>query len=139
MRKTLSSGNGSLMIRMIDVVFILLFGFIAVSQISQAEAVEPPKSQEAMMKAPEGPDIVIVGIRGKNVYSVEGGEKVFRQLHRLESYLKNASRRAKQGKRDFQVRIRAGWDAPVQDALKVANMCRDLGYVKGIDVVRVES
>ena len=126
------------MIRMIDVVFILLFGFIAVSQISQAEAVEPPKSEEAMMKAPEGPHIVIVGVRGEGVYSVEGGEKLFRRLDQLQRYLKSASEKAKGNNEEFQVRIRAEWNAKLEDALRVAKLCRDSEFVKGFDVVKVK-
>ncbi|MFQ5627297.1 MAG: ExbD/TolR family protein [bacterium] len=138
MRKRRRSGNGSMMIRMIDVVFILLFGFIAVSQISQAEAIEPPESDEALMTAPEGPHILVIGVKASDRFSVENGEKVFATVHSLRSYIEQAARQAIDAEEEFRVRIRANWDAPIESCMKVAKLCRDLGYAKGIDVLKVQ-
>lgn len=138
MTKRRRSGNGSLMIRMIDIVFILLFGFIAVSQISQAEAIEPPESEEALLAAPEGPHILVIGVKAADRFSVENGEKVFRNVHSLRKYLEQAAGRAAGSGEEFRVRIRANWDAPIETCMKAAKLCRDLGFAKGIDVLKVQ-
>lgn len=136
MRKRKRLSNGSLMIRMIDVVFILLFGFVAVSQISQAEEFKPPKSEEADESAPEGPEITIIGVHGNSTYTLEGGSITVRDMGALQRYLQQASVKARQNGADFKIRIRSNFDTPIDECLRVAKLCRDLGYAKGIDVVR---
>jgi biopolymer transport protein ExbD len=137
LRKRRRSGNSNLMIRMIDVVFILLFGFIAVSQISQVEAIEPPNSNEALNSAPEGPHVLVIGVKSADRFSVENGDKVFRNLYSLKNYIEQAAGKAADAEQEFRVRIRANWDAPIESCMKVAKLCRDLGYAKGIDVLKV--
>lgn len=137
MRKRRKHGSGNLMIRMIDIVFILLFGFVAVSQISQAEATEPPKSEEASMDAPEGTHVLIIGVQNENHFSLEGGTKVFDDLHKLRSFVEQANAELVGREQALRVRIRAGWNAPIESCMRVAKLCRDLGIAKGIDVVKV--
>ena len=127
------------MIRMIDVVFILLFGFIAVSQISQAEAIEPPESDEALMSAPEGPSILVIGVKAANRFSVENGAEIFTNTRSLKNYIEQAAGKARGAEKEFRVRIRANWDVPIESCMKVARLCRDLAYAKGIDVLKVQN
>lgn len=131
-------GKSNLMIRMIDIVFILLFGFIAVSQISSAEAIEPPKSTEAEEGAPPGTVILIIGVRADGTFTIDREQRNFRSVRRLEAYLAAARDEASAQGKQLGVRIRANWDAPVDLALKVARICRDLGIPKGLDVIRVK-
>ncbi len=120
-------GKNNLMIRMIDIVFILLFGFIAVSQISSAEAIDPPKSTEAEKGAPQGTLVLIIGVRADGTFTVDRDQRNFKRLSSLRRY------------KMLGVRIRANWDAPVEKAMKVAKMCRELGIPKGLDVIRVKN
>ena len=129
--------HGTLMVRMIDVVFILLFGFIAVSQISKAEAIEPSKSTEAEEKAPEGASITIINVRSDGVYSADGGDIVMHSSRELRGYLRNAKNEANAKKIKLGVRIRSAWDAPAQKTLAVAKVCRELNIPKGLDVVKI--
>ncbi len=129
--------NGTLMLRMIDVVFILLFGFIAVSQISKAEAIEPSKSTEAEEKAPEGASITIINVRSDGVYSADGGDILMRSTREIRGYLRNALNEARARNMKLGVRIRSSWDAPAQKTLAVAKVCRELGIPKGLDVIKI--
>ena len=131
-------GQGKLMIRMIDIVFILLFGFIAVSQISRAEAIEPSKSTEADEATPDGAFIVIIGVRTNGTFSAEGGLKEFSRVSQLKYYLKAQQRKARLEGKKIGVRIRANHDAPVLKSLAVAKACKELGIAKGLDVVKVK-
>ncbi|KAA3657737.1 MAG: hypothetical protein DWQ10_12635 [Calditrichaeota bacterium] len=130
-------GNGNLMIRMIDVVFILLFGFIAVSQISKAEALEPSQSTEAEEKAPEGAYVTIINVRSNGVYSANGGDMILRTPNDVKSFLVSEMKRAKKDEKKLGVRIRASWDAPSRKTLAVAKVCRELNVPKGLDVVKI--
>lgn len=130
-------GKNNLMIRMIDIVFILLFGFIAVSQISRAEAIDPPKSTEADEGVPDAAMIVVVGVHSNGTYAVDRDDTTFTRLKDLRRYLQQVNREAQREGRLLGVRIRANWDAPAKYALQVARLCRELGIPKGLDVVRV--
>lgn len=138
MQKKRYNPHGSLMIRMIDIVFILLFGFIAVSQISQAEATKPPQSREAQEAAPDGPHILIVGVSDKAGYTLNGGSNAIENLDDLKAAIADAAKQAKDAGQEFRVRIRASWDASIHKSMRVARLCRELGYAKGIDVVKVK-
>lgn len=130
-------GKGTLMLRMIDIVFILLFGFIAVSQISSAKAIDPPKSKEAAEAAPDGARIVIVGVQQDGTYPIDDGSVTFRELSELREYLTVAAYEAKSADQRLGVRIRAHWQSPIEHSLAVARLCKELGIPKGLDVVKV--
>ena len=131
--------KSTLMIRMIDIVFILLFAFIAVSQIGSSSAIDPPKSTEAMDSAPDDAHTVIIGVTKEGTYPVESGSLVLRNLNELKRYLIQQTNQAKKQGEQLGVRIRANWDSPVEYGLAVARLCRDLGLVKGLDVVKLNA
>lgn len=129
--------KSTLMIRMIDIVFILLFGFIAVSQLGSSSAIEPPKSTEAMDSAPDDAHTIIIGVTKAGTYPVESGNLVLGNMDELKRYLmQQANEAALQGEQ-LGVRIRANWDSPVEYGLAVAKLCRNLGLAKGLDVVKL--
>ncbi len=136
-KRTADRKRNNLMIRLIDIVFILLFGFIAVSQISNAEAIDPAKSTEARQGAPEGAVILIVGVHADGTFTVDRDSKSFRRLRDLRQYLGRLQSQLQAEGKPLGVRIRANWDAPTRYSLQVARLCRDLGIPKGLDVVRV--
>ena len=130
--------KSNLMLRLIDVVFILLFGFIAVSQIGSSVSIEPPKSSEAMETAPDDDHIVIVGVTKEGTYPVDS-DLIFTSLSQLRLYIVQKAREAEKSGTQLGVRIRANWDAPVEYAMAVAKLCRDMGLAKGLDVVKLNS
>ena len=129
--------RGTLMIRMIDIVFILLFGFVAVSQISRAEDIEPSKSTQAEKAAPDGVHVVVIGVRSDGSYSGEGGDVEFASLDAVRTYIESRQKQVAHEQKKLGVRIRANWDAPALQALRVAKLCKTLQVPKGLDVVRV--
>lgn len=128
-----------LMIRMIDIVFILLFAFIAVSHIGSSSAIEPPQSTEAMESAPAGTHTVIIGVTKEGAYPVESGGTVLRNMNELKRYLMQQASKASSQGAQLGVRIRANWDSPVEYGLAVARLCRDMGFAKGLDVVKLNA
>lgn len=130
--------TGNLVIRLIDIVFLLLFGFIAVSQVDSGAAIEPPKSTEANTAAPDGAEIIIIGVTKEGTYPVDNGYQVLKNQRELQAYLVEKTRQANSRKARLGVRIRANFDAPVEYGLAVARLCRDLSLPKGLDVVRMD-
>jgi len=132
--------NGSkLIIRLIDIVFILLFGFIAVSQIDSSAAIDPPKSTEAVNTTPEGTKTIVIGVTKEGTYPIESGETVLTSIDELRYYLTEQIGEAELEGLELGIRIRAHWDSPVEYGLAVARLCRDLGLPKGLDVVKLSS
>jgi len=129
-------GKSSLVIRLIDVVFILLFGFIAVSQIDTTVAIEPPTSAEADAGVPEGTHIIIIGVTKEGTYPIEGGDTVLKSRAELYKFLASSARQAENEGKKLGIRIRAYWDSPVEYGLEIANICRTIGIPKGLDVVK---
>lgn len=129
--------KNKLMIRLIDIVFILLFGFIAVSQIDSTAMIEPPKSTEAEEGIPEGTQIIIIGITKDGTYQVNAGEEtVLKNSNELRQYLTKLANQAEIEGAQLGVRIRAHWNVSVKDGLAVASICSNLGIPKGLDVVK---
>ncbi|NIR50653.1 biopolymer transporter ExbD [candidate division KSB1 bacterium] len=129
--------NTRTIIRLIDIVFILLFGFVSVSQVSSVKTIEPPKSTEAPEAEPEGARIITVGVEKDGTYLIDGGEVVFQTLNDLQNFLAEA--REKQTEtQQIGVRIRAHWESPLEYSIAVARICKELGLPKGLDVVRVK-
>lgn len=131
--------KSNLMIRLIDIVFILLFGFIAVSQIGSSNLIEPPKSTEAKEGAPDNAHTIVIGVTKEGTYPVDAGNMVLKNIYELRRYLTQKARQAQFDRTQLGVRIRANWDAPVEHGLAVARICRNLGIPKGLDVVKLHS
>jgi len=122
---------------MIDIVFILLFGFIAVSQIGSSAAIEPPKSTEAEVTAPDDANTVVIGVTRQGTYPVDAGNLVLNNINELKRYLREKINGATSKNQPVGVRIRANWDSSVEHSLAVARLCRDLGIPRGLDVVKL--
>lgn len=131
-------GKYNLMIRLIDVVFILLFGFIAISQIGISAAIEPAKSTEAEQSGTDAPIEIIIGVESDGSYPVEAGNVVLRDIRELRGYLSQKMAEAAAQGAPLGVRIRAAWDSSVEHSLAVARLCRELGIPKGLDVIKMK-
>jgi biopolymer transport protein ExbD len=130
-------GTGGTLIRLIDVVFILLFGFISISEISQKSKIELPKSSETPPSNPDKDDVIFLGIDASGTYLVDGEALRLAGaddlLHYLQARIQDANNRAEL----FRVRIRSNWDTPVKYTMAAADICDHLNIPKGIDVRKV--
>jgi len=124
----------SLMLRMIDVVFILLFGFIAVSQITVAEAAKPPESTETTALAPVGKDVLIIRVDDEGKYAIDGQDITFQSFKEMARFLEHTKDSRTLAGKELNVRIRLSWDSQIEHCLKIARLCRDLDIPKGIDI-----
>lgn len=126
-----------LIIRLIDLVFILLFGFIAISQVEALKEFRPPESTEASSYEDEARRVVLVGVRKDGAYTIGAGAIVMPDSVRLHRFLAEQAALAAQTRKALGIRIRADFDAPIHYSMIVAQICSALGLPKGLDVVKV--
>lgn len=120
------------LVRFVDVVLILLFGFISISAIQDESEIELPKSAELEEVPPAPLELIYVGVRNDGTYLVRDEEIRLGTPEDLRRYLGAVKRRF--GTSTVEVRIRADFDAPIRYALLAARACDDLGLAKSLDV-----
>lgn len=118
-------------VRFVDVVLILLFGFISISSIRETE-VTLPQSSETPPSAPDLEEIVFVGIRGDGTYLVDNERRQVQGWQALHQVL--ARQLAALGDTPVRVRIRASHDAPMRFLIEAAQVCDALGVPKAFEV-----
>lgn len=130
----MTSGNATV-IRLIDVVLILLFGFISISEISSRSVLELPKSTQMAYVYPDKEELLIIGITNEGKFLVEDESKIITDFGTLRDYVETKRLENTKNKIDTRVRIRSNWNTPIKYTLAVANLCDQLGIPKGVDVI----
>lgn len=128
------SGN---ILRLIDIVLILLFGFISISEVSQRSRIDLAKSTETPLTAPDPETILVVGVAPDGTFLVGNESFVIRTPRELREYLRKEQEEARRKKKVLRVRVRPNWNTPVQHAMVVAAICDQLNLPKGMDVRRI--
>lgn len=125
----------SILIRLIDVVLILLFGFISISQIEEASRVELPISSETKLSTPDTENLISVAIyqfpSGEWGYLVDNETKQIRSLDGLHLYLRT---KKNYFKREARVKIYSEGKAPMKYVMQVADLCQQIDLKKSIIV-----
>ena len=118
-------------VRFVDVVLILLFGFISISSIRETE-VDLPNSTEAPPPPPQIEEIVFVGIRGDGTYLVDGERAELRGGDALHQFL--LAQLSGLDGTPVTVQIRASYDTPMGFLIEAARVCDALGVAKSFEV-----
>lgn len=129
-------GSG-LIIRLIDVVFILLFGFIAISEVSKRSKIKLAKSVAVPASAPDRETVVYIGVLADGNYLVNDESQVITDLGLLEKYILRERVRLSRQNVLMRVRIRTSYNAPVKYAFAVVNICQDMKIPAGLDVIKI--
>jgi len=124
-------GQAGYLLRFVDIVLILLFGFICISSIDPSP-VDPPESSEVPKKEIERNRIVYVDITDAGEFIVEDGERTLGSLGNLQEYL--LRRRQEAGSESLKVRLRSGRTAPILYLMQAAKLCDDMGITKSMEV-----
>jgi biopolymer transport protein ExbD len=127
--------QGGIVIRLIDVVLILLFGFISISEISSKSLVNLPKSSQTKYSLPDNENLLIIGIMSDGQYLIENENELLSNFKALKFYIVTKNDENIKNKIETRVRIRSNWDTPIKHTLALANLCDFLGIPKGIDVI----
>lgn len=118
-------------VRFVDVVLILLFGFISISSVRATE-IELPESSETPASPPEIEEVVFVGIRSDGTYLVDEESVEIQGARNLLDFV--ASELDRLGDVPVTVRIRASHDTPMRYLVDAARVCDQLGVAKALEV-----
>ncbi|MGB1656458.1 MAG: ExbD/TolR family protein [Longimicrobiales bacterium] len=119
-------------VRFVDVVLILLFGFISISSVRATE-IELPESTETGAPPPEVEEVVFVSIRTDGTYLVDEERVEIRGARNLFAWV--AAEVDAMGDVPVKVRIRASHDTPMRYLVDAARVCDELGVDKTLEVL----
>ncbi len=131
--------KGSLIVRLIDIVLLLLFGFLAISQIEKKSPAKLPQSITTMKTQPDKEEILILAIyrdkvRKKLNYYVEGENLHLPSLKSVEDKIRSRKESLQKFNRELKVRIRSNWDLPIKYTMKIVKYCQSNNIKVGLDI-----
>ncbi len=126
--------QGGIVIRLIDIVLNLLFGFISISEISSRSVIHLPKSEQVAYSMPDKETLTIIGITAEGQFIIENEAVTITDFNALKNYLVTKQEENEKNKIAMRVRIRSDWNAPIKYTLAVANFCDYRSIPKGMDV-----
>lgn len=118
-------------VRFVDVVLILLFGFISISSVRATE-IELPESTETPAPPPAVEEVLFVAIRADGTYLVDDERIEIRGAQNLLEFVADQLDRI--GQIPVKVRIRASHDTPMRYLVDAARVCDELGVDKALEV-----
>ena len=127
----------SIIIRLIDIVLILLFGFLVVSEINRKSPVKLPHSDVKVKRELDEEELMIVGIKADTTLYLEGEDRAIATLNELYDLILVRNESFKQLNRKFRVRIRSEWNLPIKYTMRIANYCRNNNIAVGMDIHNV--
>lgn len=126
--------KGGILIRLIDVAMIILFGFIAISDIKvRAQIKLPTQEQETIQE--NQPELYFVKISPDGLFTVEHQEKVlgeFRQIKGLENFLLTLFEKTNDPQTERVVIVAPHPDSMIQWTVDVLDICERHGLAKSI-------
>ena len=125
-------GNGRFLVRFVDVVLILLFGFISISQVQKRSVVSPPKSSETAKTPADEVTDVFVSITDSGSYLVDNETRALETMDALVQFVEQ--KKSQYGADRMKIRIRSDDTAPIQYAIALAEICDNAGVDKALDV-----
>ena len=118
-------------VRFVDVVLILLFGFITISNVRDTE-ITLPESTETEPVPLDVEEIIFVGVMNDGSYLVDDETLRISNLADAQRFLLQELER--HGDAPVKVRIRSSQDAAVEYAFALAALCDQLGIPKSLEV-----
>jgi biopolymer transport protein ExbD len=130
--------RGGMIIRLIDVVLIILFGFLAISDIQMRRQIRMPgPSEEQNLPEEQKDTYIFVKIDRQNRYSIEMDqvERAFTyDLSELRQHLLKTAQDSRTGGFNPIVIIDPDLDAAVQSIIDVFDICEEEQLPKSINV-----
>lgn len=138
MNKRRTSG---LIVRLIDIVMLLLFGFISISTMDAKSKVRLSESTDMPQTNPDSLEILIIGIPENDVYLIESRDKrtgsaeiAIKGLENIKEYITVRNIDYLNRNKKMKVRIRTNWYLPIKYAMEIALHCDADSIEKGLDV-----
>lgn len=128
--------TGGMIIRLIDIVLLLLFGFISISQITKKSVIALPRSAAVQAATPDREEIIFIGVLPDGTFLVDNETRSVVDPRVLQLYLRQTQAAFAAQKVGLRVRIRANWNAPMTHVFKAVASCEALKIPIGLDVIR---
>ena len=125
-----------LILRLIDVIFILLFGFIVISEVERKSQIKLAESQTSAPDIPDKELVVFIGVLPTGEYLVENEEMLVENLKELEKYIRLKKLHFQALQTKMRIRIRASRDAAVKYAFPIVRICKEEHIPVGMDVIK---
>lgn len=129
--------KGSTIMRLIDIVLILLFGFLIVSEINRKSPVKLPQSNVKVKREMDEEELLIIGIKQDTTLYLEGENRPLSSFQELYTLILTRNASFKRINRQFRVRIRSNWNLPIKYTMRIANFCRNNSIPVGMDIHNV--
>ncbi len=130
--------KSTIIIRLIDIVLILLFGFIVISEINKKSPIRLPQSQTPIKKEIDEEELFIVGIDENKRFYVENEDRFVSSLEILTGMIHNKHLYYESRGKKLRVRIRSYWNLPIKYTMRIAQFCQQHEIAVGMDVHSVK-
>lgn len=129
--------KGGIIIRLIDIVLLLLFGFLIVSEVNRKSPVKLAQSDVKVKREIDEDELLIIGIKADRSYYLEGENRTVSNLADLKNLILVRNQSFAALNRKFRVRIRSEWNLPIKYTMQIANFCREKDIPVGMDIHNV--
>lgn len=130
-------GKSGLIIRLIDVAMIILFGFIAISDIKVRAQIKLPSEQDEQQPEPEQkPALLFIEIGLDKIVRMTQDDRILVEtadLQQLETALVQTVENVQSEGRKAVVLIEPDEDSPIQFTVDVLDMCERHNIPKNIN------
>jgi biopolymer transport protein ExbD len=121
--------------RLIDVVLILLFGFISISEIDRRTPVRLAETKDIPITKVDKDQILVVSVLDANNFLVEKKDGIrFGSIGSVCRYIEMEKANYARRNKEMKVRIRSNWFLPAKHALDIAIFCESIKVERGLDV-----
>ncbi|MBD3289475.1 hypothetical protein GF337_11785 [candidate division KSB1 bacterium] len=130
--------KSTVIIRLIDIVLILLFGFLVISEINKKSPIRLPQSRIPIEKKIDEEELFIVGINEDKRLYIENEDRYVSDLEILKGIIQNRNEYYESRGKKLRVRIRSFWNIPIKHTMRIAQYCQRLNISVGMDVHSVQ-
>lgn len=118
-------------VRLVDVVLILLFGFISISNAGDS-SLDLVESEEMGPTVVDNSEIIFIGVMDDGRYYLEKRNAYLDSINEVKTYLLQEKRL--RSDTPLKVRIRASKNAPVHQVFSLSGLCKEVGIENTLDV-----
>ena len=126
--------KGGIIIRLIDIVLNLLFGFMCISTLERKSPVKLPQSDAPVQSQIQKEELLIISIDQEGQFLIESEQRIIPNFEALKNLILIRNDSYHKLDRTMKVRIRSFWNLPMRYTMRIANFCRSNNIPVGMDV-----
>ncbi len=131
--------KGGIVVRLIDIVLNLLFGFMCISTMERKSPVKLPQSDAPVQSQVQKEELLVISINQQEQFLIEAENLVIPNFEAVKNLILTRNESFRRLDRTMKVRIRSYWNLPIRYTMRIANFCRDENIPVGMDVESISS